>query len=108
MAGVAIPPDEQSLQQNDSWGPQDDQSIGLGGNGQSVNGASLPVDDHPGLDPENQEYPRGSSVGDVSVSGTNKGDSYRGEKQVKVLTTSFLSLLLSWYIHGSFATLFEL
>ncbi|KAG2023133.1 hypothetical protein CC2G_000822 [Coprinopsis cinerea AmutBmut pab1-1] len=83
MAGVAASPEDQNLQ-NNSWGPQDDQSIGPVGNGQSTNGgASIPVDDHLGQDPENPEYPRGSSVGDMSVSGNTKGDTYRGEKQVK-------------------------
>jgi len=68
--------------QGNSWGPQDDQGMGPGGNVQPANGASIPADDrNAGQDPESAEYTRGSSVGDTSVSG-NKGDSFR-EKQVK-------------------------
>ncbi|PPQ67383.1 hypothetical protein CVT25_005962 [Psilocybe cyanescens] len=59
----------------ENWGPQDDQSIGTGGNGQSATGASLPVDDRStGQDPENPDYPRGSSV--------SENETFR-EKQVK-------------------------
>ncbi|TFK30741.1 hypothetical protein FA15DRAFT_28086 [Coprinopsis marcescibilis] len=84
MASVPVtpPPDDQTMQRS-SWGPEDDQPVGTVGNGQPTNGTSLPVDDHPAQDPEHQEYPRSSSVGDGSISGNNKDDSYRGEKQVK-------------------------
>ncbi|KIK07394.1 hypothetical protein K443DRAFT_673312 [Laccaria amethystina LaAM-08-1] len=75
-------PADNSPMHTSSWAPDQELDMGPGGNGQPVNGAPLPVDDRmAGQDPETAEYPRGSSVGDVSVSG-NKGDSYR-EKQVK-------------------------
>ena len=73
--------DDPSIQ-SDNWGPQDDQSMGPGGNGQPIAGASLPVDDRStGQDPENPDYP-------PSVSDT---EAFR-EKQVKVLRL-FLSVL---------------
>lgn len=75
--------DDPSMQ-SDNWGPQDDQSMGPGGNGQPIAGASLPVDDRStGQDPENPEYPHSSSVSDT--------EAFR-EKQVKVLRL-FLSVL---------------
>jgi hypothetical protein len=103
MAGVATPPDEQTLQGNTDWAAPEDQQHNTNGNGQqpSANGDSSGIagDDSslPGQDPENPEYPprHPSSVGDsMSASGNNsKGDSsYRGEKQVKVLTRHFLRL----------------
>ncbi|KAF8973853.1 hypothetical protein BDZ97DRAFT_1777167 [Flammula alnicola] len=59
----------------DNWGPQEDQSMGPGGNNQATTGASLPVDDRStGQDPENPDYPRGSSV--------SENETFR-EKQVK-------------------------
>uniref|UniRef100_A0A8H7Y7Y5 RRM domain-containing protein n=1 Tax=Psilocybe cubensis TaxID=181762 RepID=A0A8H7Y7Y5_PSICU len=59
----------------ENWGPQDDQSTGPAGNSQSATGTSLPVDDRStGQDPENSDYPRGSSVPD--------NETFR-EKQVK-------------------------
>jgi len=80
---AALPAVEDSSMQADNW-PQDDQSMGPGGNEQAANGASLPVDERSaGQDPENQDYPRGSSAGD--------NESYR-EKQVKVLRSFCLSL----------------
>lgn len=70
--------------QPDNWGPQEDQEMGPGGNGQATAGASLPVDERSaGQEPENPEYPRGSSVSD--------NETFR-EKQVKVLRL-FLSVL---------------
>ena len=76
--------DDPSMQ-SDNWGPQDDQSMGPGGNGQAIAGASLPVDDRStaGQDPENPDYPHSSSVSDT--------EAFR-EKQVKVLRL-FLSVL---------------
>jgi hypothetical protein len=74
--------DDPSIQP-DNWGPQDDQSMGPGGNGQLITGASLPVDDRStGQDQENADYPHGSSVSDT--------EAFR-EKQVKVLRL-FLSV----------------
>lgn len=91
MAASVIAPDEQTP---DSWAPQDDQAMGPVGSTEPGNGASLPADDrNAGQDSENRDYPRGSSVGDVSVSGS-KGDSFR-EKQVKVLSVSSVRLLHS-------------
>ena len=92
MATVNTPPDEVALQNN--WAPQEDQTLGSVANGQPANGAPLPVDDinHGHQDPENnnQDYPpRGSSV-DASVNGGNKAEGYRGEKQVKVLSSLLL------------------
>ncbi|KDR85271.1 hypothetical protein GALMADRAFT_234034 [Galerina marginata CBS 339.88] len=68
--------DDSSIQmQPDNWGPQEDQSIGPGANGQATTGASLPVDDRgAGQDPENPDYPRASSV--------SENEAFR-EKQVK-------------------------
>ncbi|PPR00262.1 hypothetical protein CVT24_005010 [Panaeolus cyanescens] len=67
------PPDDNSIP-ND-WGPQDDHSMGPTSNGQGASGQSLPIDDRPAIqDPENPDYPRGSSVGDNEI--------YR-EKQIK-------------------------
>ncbi|KIM47936.1 hypothetical protein M413DRAFT_439633 [Hebeloma cylindrosporum] len=64
-----------STMQPDNWGPQEDQEMGPGGNGQATTGASLPVDERTaGQEPENPEYPRGSSVSD--------NETFR-EKQVK-------------------------
>ncbi|KAF9015464.1 hypothetical protein BDQ17DRAFT_1395744 [Cyathus striatus] len=81
-----------------SWGVQEEQGMGPGGNGQPANGTSLPVDDRDvGQDPENQDYSRGASVGDVGATGS-KVDSYR-EKQRKVLRSFlsfFVSLCLDW------------
>jgi len=72
----------------DNWGPQDDQHIGPGGNGHSVAGTSLPVDDRStGQDPDNADYPRGSSVSD--------NETFR-EKQVKVLRLFPVCHLLAW------------
>lgn len=66
---TAIPPD--------NWGPQDESALGPGNNGLAGSGVALPVDDRGApQDPENPEYPRGSSV--------SENDTYR-EKQVKVL-----------------------
>ncbi|KAF8167831.1 hypothetical protein B0H34DRAFT_683224 [Crassisporium funariophilum] len=66
--------DDPSMQ-NDNWGPQDDQTMGPAGNGQPITGASLPVDDRgTGQDPENPDYPHGSSV--------SENEAFR-EKQVK-------------------------
>jgi hypothetical protein len=74
--GASNAVDDPSMQ-SDNWGPQDDQSMGPGGNGQPITGASLPVDDRStGQDPENVDYPHGSSVSDT--------EAFR-EKQVKVL-----------------------
>lgn len=62
---------------SDNWGPQDESAMGPGNNGLAGSGVALPVDDRgPPQDPENPEYPRGSSV--------SENDTYR-EKQVKVL-----------------------
>lgn len=92
MAAVNTPPDDAVLQNN--WGPQDDQNLSSVGNGQPANGASLPADDlnHGHQDSENnQDYPpRGSSV-DASVNGGNKPEGYRGEKQIKVLSSPLLN-----------------
>ncbi|KAF8640911.1 hypothetical protein AX17_000559 [Amanita inopinata Kibby_2008] len=53
-----------------------------GSNMEPVNGASLSADDRSaGQDRDNTDYARGGT-GDVNVS-SNKGDPYRGEKQVK-------------------------
>jgi hypothetical protein len=84
MAPSSIEVDESTVQQ-DNWGPQDDQSMGPGGTTEPPNGAPLPIDDDraAGQGTDNPEFPRGSSVGDVSVS-DSKGDTFR-EKQVKVL-----------------------
>ncbi|KAF7339969.1 Glycine-rich RNA-binding protein RZ1B [Mycena venus] len=62
----------------DNWGPSDDAAMGSRRSAEPSN-EPLPVDDR-GQDPNDPvDYPRGSSVGTVSV---NKGDHYR-EKQVK-------------------------
>lgn len=77
------PPDDNALP-NDNWGPQDDHSMGPTSNGQGASGQPLSIDDRAVVqDPENPDYPRGSSVGD--------NDIYR-EKQIKVLRF-FLSVL---------------
>ena len=85
-----------STMQPDNWAPQEDQEMGPGGNGQATAGVSLPVDERSaGQEPENPEYPRGSSVSD--------NETFR-EKQVKVLRL-FLSVFacslraLSWVWH---------
>ncbi|KAJ6575531.1 hypothetical protein B0H10DRAFT_2168546 [Mycena sp. CBHHK59/15] len=63
----------------DNWGPADDAAMGPRRSAEPSNGDPLPVDDR-GQDPNDPvDYPRGSSVGSVSV---NKGDNFR-EKQVK-------------------------
>ena len=93
MAAVSTPPDDVALQNN--WAPQEeDQTMGSVGNGQPANGAPLPGDDinhgHQDQENNNQDYPpRGSSV-DASVNGGNKAEGYRGEKQVKVLSSLLL------------------
>jgi hypothetical protein len=92
MAAVNTPPDDVALQNN--WAPQEDQTMGSVGNGQPANGAPLPGDDinqgHQDQENNNQEYPpRGSSV-DASVNGGSKAEGYRGEKQVKVLSSPLL------------------
>ncbi|KAJ7655177.1 hypothetical protein DFH06DRAFT_1201807 [Mycena polygramma] len=62
----------------DNWGPSDDAALGSRRSAEPANDP-LPVDDR-GQDPNDPvDYPRGSSVGTVSV---HKGDNYR-EKQVK-------------------------
>jgi hypothetical protein len=89
-------PVEDSSMPPDNWGPQEDQSMGPVGNGQST-GVSLPVDERGTIqDPENPDFPpRGSSV--------SENETFR-EKQVKVLR-SFLSVLcfflrgFSWVWH---------
>jgi hypothetical protein len=93
MAASPIEADGASLPPQDNWSPSDDRSMGPGGNPEPANGASLSIDNHhAGQDPEHPDYPRGSSVGDVSVSGS-KGDAFR-EKQVKVLRSYPVCLLL--------------
>lgn len=84
MAPASIEVDDPSVQQ-DNWGPQDDQSMGPGGIIEPSTGAPLPIDDDraAGQGTDNPDFPRGSSVGDLSVS-DSKGDTFR-EKQVKVL-----------------------
>ncbi|KAF9473192.1 hypothetical protein BDN70DRAFT_843782 [Pholiota conissans] len=83
---------EDSPMPPDNWGPQEDQVMGPGGNGQST-GASLPADERGTVqDPENPDYPpRGSSV--------SENETFR-EKQVKVLR-SFLSASLLCASHNS-------
>ncbi|KAF8203728.1 hypothetical protein BJ912DRAFT_940890 [Pholiota molesta] len=68
-------PVEDSSMPPDNWGPQEDQSMGPVGNGQST-GVSLPVDERGTIqDPENPDFPpRGSSV--------SENETFR-EKQVK-------------------------
>ncbi|KAF8912931.1 hypothetical protein CPB84DRAFT_1759915 [Gymnopilus junonius] len=66
---------DDSSMRPDSWAPQEDQPMGPGSNPQSNTGPSLPVDDRStAQDPENPEYPRGSSV--------SENETFR-EKQVK-------------------------
>ncbi|KAJ7071474.1 hypothetical protein C8F01DRAFT_1110673 [Mycena amicta] len=61
----------------DNWGPSEDSGMGRGRSAEPGNGDALPGDDR-GQDGHDPDFPRGSSVGPVSV----KGESYR-EKQVK-------------------------
>jgi hypothetical protein len=70
----------------ESWPPSDDQGMGpAGGDTEISNGGPNLVDDGlNGDDAQNSGYPRGSSVGDVSLSGSKNDAGYR-EKQVKVL-----------------------
>lgn len=79
VAMDGVPPQE-------NWGPSDDQGMGpAGGDTEASNGGPNPVDDRlTSDDAQNSGYPRGSSVGDVSLSGSKNDAGYR-EKQVKVL-----------------------
>jgi hypothetical protein len=83
MAASPIPIDGVPPQEN--WGPPDDQNMGPTGETEGSNSGPNPADDHlAGDGAENSGYPRGSSVGDVSLSGSKNDAGYR-EKQVKVL-----------------------
>ncbi len=78
---AAIPADDIKMQ-TPSWSsPPDEQSLSQNQNSHS----SLPAEDRDSVqEPENPDFTRGSSVGDLSMSG-NKSDTFRDNKQVKVL-----------------------
>ncbi|KAM6498377.1 hypothetical protein JOM56_006325 [Amanita muscaria] len=78
---MAATPDE-AQRRSDSWNAQENQSMMPGGNHEPVNTASLSADDRNIVsDHDNAEYAR-NGTGESTVPG-NKGDPYRGEKQVK-------------------------
>ncbi|KAF8898484.1 hypothetical protein BD779DRAFT_1484182 [Infundibulicybe gibba] len=85
MAAASNTPGETIQPNADSWAPQDE-SMGPAGGLEPSNRTTLSTDEtreNPAREPENTAYSRtrGSSVGDVSVSGS-KSEAYR-EKQVK-------------------------
>ncbi|KAF9458726.1 hypothetical protein BDZ94DRAFT_1312978 [Collybia nuda] len=95
MAPTSIEGDDPATQQ-DNWGPQDDQSMGPGGGTEPSNGAPLHIDDDraAGQGMDNPEFPRGSSVGDVSVS-DSKGDTFLS-CPARLKRTSAYHSMLDW------------
>lgn len=88
---AAIPAEDVRMQ-TPNWSTPEELSLGTGSTPQITSPTipPMPGDEHNSVqEPENPDYNRGSSIGDISMSGS-KSDSFRDttHKQVKVLSFS--------------------
>jgi hypothetical protein len=88
---AASPLTMEEVQPQDNWGPPGDQSMGPAGGDNDPSNSAPPLaadDRRTAQDTESSDYPRSSSVGDASHSGSKNR-----EKQVKVLRSLPVCLL---------------